>query len=230
MNPPAPYGSRCSPRLAGGFSLIELLTVVALMGILGVLSVGPLNGLMNAYDLASAGQSVMDELSLARQVAITENRMVEFQIYKLKTGSLDSEEYCAMALVKVEPTADGTGTSKVFVRRVSYLPARTIFDSRTNFSSLLDGQASESASLPFASTAPNDASVPLAIRGLPYVSFRFRPNGSLDLASVDASGGRKHWTLALRGYRPPPPSDSLPANFIVISLDPLTGKAVPFQP
>lgn len=217
------------PQRPKGFSLIEVLVVATIIGVLAVLGAGALNGLTGAYDLASAGQMVVDELSLARQIAITENCAVEFQIYKIKPASLDTDEYCAMALVKSSPAAAGSGTQKTFVRRISYLPTRTVFDPRVKFSSLLDGQPTESASLPFASTAPADASVPPAVRSLPVVSFRFRPNGSADLASTDPAGARRHWTLTLRGYRPPP-ADSLPANFITISLDPLTGKAVPFQP
>jgi uncharacterized protein (TIGR02596 family) len=213
-----------------GVSLLELLAVVAVIGVLAMLGTSALSGLGGTYDLASAGQAVVDELGLARQIAITENRVVEFQIFKLKTGSLDSEEFCAMALVKSEPKADGSGTSKEFVRRVSYLPARTIFDPRTKFSSLLDGQSNTNASLPLETATPGDASVPAGIRGVPSVSFRFRPDGSADLASTDTLGARRHWTLTLRGYRPSPPADALPPNFIAISLDPLTGKAVHFQP
>ncbi|MEI6033271.1 MAG: Verru_Chthon cassette protein D [Verrucomicrobiae bacterium] len=219
-----------------GFSLVEMLTVIAIIGILGVLAANSMSGLLGTYDLSSAGQAVMDELSLARQMAITENRVVEFQIYKLKTGTLDSPEYCAMALVKSEPLPDGSGSRKVFLRKVSFLPTRVIFDSSATFSSLLLGQADEANPLPFASTVPaGDA--PTALQGQPSLSFRFRPDGSLDLEASDAAAAdpatrRRHWTLTLRGYRSTPESgSSLPAkNFITITLDPLTGKAVVFQP
>ena len=208
-----------------------MLTVIALIGILAVLATNSLSGLLGTYDLSSAGQAVMDELSLARQMAITENRVVEFQIYKLKAGSLDSAEYCAMALVKSEPLPDGSGSKKVFLRKVSFLPTRVIFDSNVTFSSLLDGQSEETNSLPLAAVVPaGDA--PAIIQGQPSLSFRFRPDGSLDLEATDPSAGRRHWTLTLRGYHSTQVDGSaLPAkNFITITLDPLTGKAVAFQP
>ena len=214
-----------------GFSLVELLTVITIIGILAVLAANSLSGLLGTYDLSSAGQAVMDELSLARQMAITENRVVEFQIYKLKAGSLDSAEYCAMALVKSEPLPDGSGSKKVFLRKVSFLPTRVIFDSNVTFSSLLDGQSEETNSLPLAAVVPaGDA--PATIQGQPSLSFRFRPDGSLDLEATDPAAVRRYWTLTLRGYHSTQVDGSaLPAkNFITITLDPLTGKAVAFQP
>ena len=136
-----------------------------------------------------------------------------------------------MALVKSEPLPDGSGSKKVFLRKVSFLPTRVIFDSNVTFSSLLDGQSEETNSLPLAAVVPaGDA--PAIIQGQPSLSFRFRPDGSLDLEATDPAAVRRYWTLTLRGYHSTQVDGrALPAkNFITITLDPLTGKAVAFQP
>ncbi len=59
-----------------GFSLIELLVVMAIIGILAVIGLPALRGLGGSNDIAAAHRQIMDDLSYARFKAINERTTV----------------------------------------------------------------------------------------------------------------------------------------------------------
>lgn len=55
----------------GAFSLIELLAVIAIIGLLAALSVVAMNGIRAGRDLEAAASTTLGQISLARQNALT---------------------------------------------------------------------------------------------------------------------------------------------------------------
>src|SRR5579862_795239 len=65
-----------------GFTLIELLLVIAIIGMLMTLVVPAVNSISGGSQLTQAAQMVGSELELARQRALSRNRMVEVRFYQ----------------------------------------------------------------------------------------------------------------------------------------------------
>ncbi len=64
-------------RSVNGFSLIELLLVVALVGIIASVTLPALNGTMSAYRLRASADIVASELDAARVMAISRGAVYE---------------------------------------------------------------------------------------------------------------------------------------------------------
>lgn len=77
MAPHVPRTARTAPGGGvGAFTLIELLVVVAIIGILAVSAVPAIRGLTSANTVASGSRQMLDDLSYARQLAISSRRTV----------------------------------------------------------------------------------------------------------------------------------------------------------
>lgn len=74
-----------SRHLETGFSLIELLLVVAIVGILSVLAIGGFNQTVRGTKITSTAQGVADALGLARNSALARNTPVQIRFYKFPT-------------------------------------------------------------------------------------------------------------------------------------------------
>lgn len=75
-----------------GFSLVELLVVMAIIGVMAALSVLALQG-MKAPAVQMAAEQVMSGLSLARQVAISKNTQAAFLIANASGNGFPDEPY-----------------------------------------------------------------------------------------------------------------------------------------
>ena len=64
------------PSKSGGFTLVELLTSIAVMGLLFSLAVPALGGILAKWQRDSATRAVIDHLQLARAMAIRSSRRV----------------------------------------------------------------------------------------------------------------------------------------------------------
>jgi prepilin-type N-terminal cleavage/methylation domain-containing protein len=88
----------CSGVLSKGFSLVELLVVMAIIGVMAGLSVLALQG-MKAPAVQMAAEQVMSGLSLARQVAISKNTKAAFLIANASGNGFPQEPYRYWAVV-----------------------------------------------------------------------------------------------------------------------------------
>ncbi len=79
MEPLDPWRFGNSSRRARAFSLLEILAVVAILEILMVLVAPAIVSSLGSSNLNKAGQTIGDQIALARQEALTRNREVQIR-------------------------------------------------------------------------------------------------------------------------------------------------------
>ncbi|MDQ3621133.1 MAG: Verru_Chthon cassette protein D, partial [Verrucomicrobiota bacterium] len=87
-----------------GFTLVELLAVMAILVVLLVLLVPASTSLVRSTRLTTASQLLTDEMAAARQMALTQNRIVEMRFYLLgETADSDNLQYRGFRAVPLDP-------------------------------------------------------------------------------------------------------------------------------
>lgn len=173
-----------SPPLRGGlvagFSLIEMLVVVMIIGILVGLVVPAVNGIGRSSALSTGGNTVVDLVNYAREEAMTKNTMTALVVLGDQGSQgvqVDNNDYRALSVLEYDPVA---GWSQI--REWETLPTGIVFDcnDKTNCSFLVnspthflsaEGQNSQQPQNPPAKYRGNQV--------LGYAARIFMPNGAL---------------------------------------------------
>lgn len=193
-----------------GFSLVELLVVVAVLAILLTLSVPAANQLLSSTTLARSGQQFSDQLVLAWQTAITRNRDVEVRFIEM--GDEGDRKFRAMQAWIV----DDRGMEREPLGRMVRLPDTIVINEAPANSPLVFGSGATLSGTDHFGAA-GDAR---------YVGFRFRANGETDLSGGSVGSGNNFFLLQhLRD-----PADAVPDDFYAIQINPLTGRVSAFRP
>jgi len=206
--------------LSSGFSLIELLVVVAIIVILSVLATSGLNNVSRATKLASAAQLLGDQIALARQTAVARNLPVEVRFYKLP--DFDSTTGGA-SLWRGAQLFIMDGTIAVPASRLLLFPQRVIISENAAVSPLLQ---SGSNGLGAEITPTNNVGA-FSTGNVRYKSFTIRPNGTLTASN---SIPPLNWFFTLHQENDPKPDGLKPANFVTIQVNPVTSKVTILQP
>ena len=197
------------------FTLIELLMVVALMTLVLTFTVPLVSQAFMANQITLGAQTVMDQLNLARQTALTKNRVVETRLYTyLSPENVDSTEQTRAVQNFI---FDETNAHTTALDEIHYLPDGTIISSVSTYSSLVQASREKTA-------WANGDTKPSLPRGIgnnyTVYAIRFRPDGSTDL-------GAGSWFATVRSGNGK--STEL-TNYATIHIDPYNGSLRLYRP
>ncbi len=196
-----------------GFSLVELLVVMAIMGILLVAATSVFQSISSSTNLSSGAAQLSSQINLARQLALTHNRVTEVRFLMGPTGIGNSQAILGVQTF-VDKNTDGIFNADEAASKIEWLPTGISASKETTQSSLLGATAT--------------GRVVVGGRGeIDYAALRFRPDGSPLPAQPNTANNA--WGLAVMAARDLSLSD-LPPNFVMISLNPTTGRLRSFQP
>jgi uncharacterized protein (TIGR02596 family) len=210
-----------APYPEGAFSLLELLIVIGIIVALTALIAPVTNSMMRGNQLTTSGQSLVNQLSLARQAALTDGHAVQVRLYKLpdhnKADGTPSVYRAIQCFSEGDPVMAGgvpTAPLKPLTAPLLFAAPVIVLDSKVQSSLLNIPASSPGAQQPGVSTYGTNYQ---------YISFRFKPDGQVDIPA-EATG----LTLVLQNDASTP--GALPANFCSVEIDPRTGAVRAFRP
>lgn len=214
-------------KKAGGFSLVELLVVLALVGILAGMLGSSLQGIFQASGVSEAVSQLDTDLSLARQAAGVKNREYEVRFLKfpdsdavrpepayrgyqilIRDPSLDpsSDEYTTPGTDEFDPPAIAIHAVREFQGTVVFLED----DERSNL-------LTDSTRVPPVESIEIGDNVEAS-----YTYFRFKPDGSTDL------GKDTRWYVTIVNEEAA--SRGNLSNIATLEVDPSTGVMTWYRP
>ncbi len=215
------------------FSLVELLFVMAIMGIVAGLVLPAFNTVGKSQALSNAGSALLDQLASARQAAISQNRVVEVRIYKrledpsraLNAVSNPERFRSFRTMVK-----DEAGTNAFVLQPMQQLPARMVFSESQQFSTLIypDATVSPSRDYKDAALAQKEDLSP-SETDVYYQVIRFAPTGGTDLAPGGTTAKDK-WFITIRSDNEVETATRPGNNYVTIMLDPVSGRVRTYRP
>ena len=195
-----------------GFTIIELIIVVAIISLLLAFSAPYALSSLQAASLSSSGDLLMQKISQAQQRALTENRPVALQFYFYDQ---DGIEAChATQLVSVDPV---TNVALPLEEPVYWSDGRAV---------LVSGALSPV----FTQIAPADTGEvefePFRSREATFFRVRFYPGGSTSL-SVPL---RQAYITLVASNNYQEEMTEPPSNYYTVQIDPVAGRVRSYRP
>lgn len=212
--------SRKTGKRGGAFTLLELLSVMAVISMLAVASVPALRGTLDGINVSGAAGVAEAEILLARQTAISRNLPVEVRIYKHDDGSGEAWRMLAIVI----PAALSGRASDEWVTSGKVLPGNVVIEPTQEYSTVLGKAVPASADKIAPWSSQESAIAPKLLQNKNFVGFLFNPDGSTNLPNGQP------WCLTLKNPRSQPVGDGPAANYVSIVLDSLTGRTLAYQP
>lgn len=192
-------------KMRRAFSLIELLAVIAIVVLIAVVGLPAFSSITAGSNLNRAGQLIGDQISLARQEAVSRNRDVQVVFYNLTNGVTGG--WRGVKLLRVDQTPNGPVTNTA--SRLQLIPEGIIISANPALSPLLTAGATGTTNL-------------ASYGSVQYASFRVRANGSLEGSITSANN-----FLTLQSANA---AGSPPVNYYTVQVDALTGKVSIYRP
>lgn len=195
-----------------GFTLVELLVVLAVVAMLLLLAVPSLVGSSAATQLTTAGDLLLNRLSEAQQEAIASDSEIQVSFYKrTNPRGLESapqvRSFRTFVLDSLHYEGAGKGDSADSTAETR-LPEGIVISSKPKITSFFD-------------SAPELEGGSGA--GEPKLYLTFLPDGSTSLPPGNP------WFLTLVSEESEA-TQGVPANFYTIQIDPVTGRIRSFRP
>jgi uncharacterized protein (TIGR02596 family) len=198
-----------------GFSLLELMIVMAIFIALLGASVATFQKSARASNVVSAGEIVVGNLSLAQQIANTYNRQVEIRFYRMPDDN-GAMAYRAFQLFRIETSGTKAATKPI------RFPQSVVLASAIDKTSIL--------TLTPQTADASSPKLPRVGTNYQYVAFQFKPTGDIQPPSDNKLDTSSKWFLTLILDNDPIKASGLPANFLTIQIDPVSGKTSVFRP
>ncbi|MDB6137139.1 MAG: Verru Chthon cassette protein [Verrucomicrobiaceae bacterium] len=203
-----------------GFTLIELIVVVAVIALVTASIAPQVFSTMAATRITSAGESLSFQISLGHQLAVSGNQEVEMRFYEYEDstspGSLKS--FRALAMVRAAGVFGGTGSTALGqqLSDTFYLPSGVVISN------------SPKLSPPLTKISPEqDREGVIKKASATYRAFRFYPDGSTDLPQHSLAANQCYFTV---GEERVMADGTIPKNFYAVQVDPNTGRTVSYRP
>lgn len=196
---------------ARAFSLIELLTVIAIIALLSALMLPALSSVSQGFNITTAGQTVVDQMALARQLASAKNRSAEVRFYMKKSTTGTNAVFRGL---QVWNQAQKNGM-------VVYEPASKVLWFRDGFKILESETYSPLLGSTFSAGYKSSTDLPAGADY--YVAVRFRSSGAPEASLANLN----NFVTVVHERET---GASLPNNFFTIQIDPLTGRSTVYRP
>jgi uncharacterized protein (TIGR02596 family) len=216
-----------------GFSLVELLTVLAIMAVLVTLTGPSVIQALQGTSLTRAAAMVQNNLKAAHQYALSLQNTVAVRFYQIPKAT---GNFSALQLFEVTPQVSSTGVvsttynTYVPLTPVINLPAPNIMVTTTTpytYSSLLNSPAILPTSDPANETdVQTPISIPVYGENYLYVDFRFLPSGGqqTNLPLTPPAGVNGYYVTIAAS------TQTTLKNFYTIQVDPVTAKVTFYRP
>lgn len=192
------------------FTLVEILTVFAVVTLFAALITPAVNSLLRASNITHASDHLAGAMNFARQTATARNQPVELRLYQFG-GPAPS--FRAFQLFAMDSENRGRPLGKL-----ERLPGSVLIDSSKELSTLLGPILEKTWT-----TGEPQPDLP-QLGSYQTRAFQFRPDGS---TSLPASG---IWFLTLHNASDGDARTSPPGNFAALQIDPVTGTVSVFRP
>lgn len=198
-----------APLSSSGFSLIEIMVVLSLVAIMLALAAPGFIPVMQARSLTAAGDELEQALAEARQIAMTEDLVVEVEFLGYQRDLNRSADFAAYRFWKLMPNGERRESGPIH-----WLGSSFVF--LNQFSTLLRDGAAETET----------GEIPKLVSGpVSMIRFAFFPNGETNLPERK---DQDNWHITIGNTFDDLPH--LPNNFIVFQINETNSHVTRLQP
>lgn len=194
-----------------GFSIVEIIVVVAILTVAAVLSAPYIAGMAAAARLRTAADAVQNRLLEAQSLAILFNTDAELRFYEAEDLVGGRSTLRKLRILTLRPPEDDSSATPASL----FEPVGTITSLDQEIEISMDSRRSSIMDLGF-----QDSTTDIYGR---YIALRFHSDGSPALQSS------KPWFLTLH-EKDAQLRDPRLRNFVTVQIDPATGRLRSFQP
>lgn len=221
-----------------GFTLVELLVVLAIIALISAATVPALQGVMQGTNVTQAGQTVADQINLAREIASAHNttvevRLIQFPAYVPPPKGQGNGGYNAIQLF-TWPTPEqklqlNGASPPPLSRMVTLPPSIVVSQDPNNYSQLLQLAVTTSSTMT------------LPVGNANYISFNILPSGLIPLLPPPPSTSKTQaenmaqlfLSVVAAQYgnvTAAPGTTGAPSNYVLVQLNPNTGTTLVYRP